>query len=566
MLAILLTFGLFGRLFDIQIAKHSHYLALAQDQQRFEKVELGQRGKIYVHDSYFEPDRYYPLAFDVKRFAVWAVPYNIKDKNKTALELSPLIGVAETEIFEKINNEKLYVPPLKKGLSLDEANVIKGKRMPGVLVVPEYSRYYPEVALASHVLGFVNADGEGNYGFEGHYNHELKGSEGNIKGEKDTLGRIINLIDQHEPENGASYVLTIDRSVQYFIEKKLNEALETYQADSGTVVVIDIKTGGVVAMVSAPAYDPNNFRTVAKEKPELFINPSIAHLYEPGSIIKPLVMAAALDQGLVQPDTTEEFGASVVVDGFTIHTAEDKAFGKENMAEILQNSDNVAMVWLSEKLGKEKMHSYLSDFNLFDKTRIDLDTEEIGYTKPLKQWHDIERATISFGQGVNVTPMQMVAAYAAIANKGVYIYPHVVDKIIMADGTEKNVEKREGKRVIKESTASLLTDMLVQTVDKGHAWRAGVPGFEIAGKTGTAQIAKDGKYEQSEDGLGIFNHSLAGYGPANDPQYAMLVKLEKPKAAKYAENTAGSLFGEISGFLLNYYYRITPTREVKPLR
>lgn len=559
--AVILGLIILWRMFDISIIKHSHYLILAQDQQRFEKIELAQRGKIFVHDSYADPRKLYPLAFDVKQFAVWVVPHNIKDKQAMSDKLASLLSLSQNEIFDKINNDKLYIPPIKRGLSLEEANKIKTEELAGVLVVPEYGRYYPEETLASHVLGFVNADGDGKYGFEGHYNNELKGLAGNIRGEQDTLGNVINLIDQKNPQDGNSYVLTVDRGVQYFVEEKLNEALQTYQADSGTVVIMDIETGGIVAMASSPFYDPNNFREVAKADPGLFINPAIAGLYEPGSIFKPIVMAAALDQGVVTPDTRNVFNSSVEIGGYTIHTATGQAFGDENMADILQNSDNVGMVWVSDLLGKDKEYSYINDFGLFDKTHIDLDTEAVGYAPPFKLWQDINRATIAFGQGISVTPIELVTAYATIANKGIYIIPHIVDKIILQDGTERTVEKKEGNRIIKEKTSSDLANMLIQAVDKGHAWRAGVQGFYVAAKTGTAQIPQEsGGYESNDSGLGIYNHSLAGFAPADTPRFAMLVKLERPKTNRYAEDTAGPLFGQIASYLLNYYYHIPPTR------
>lgn len=551
---------LIWRMFDVQVTKHDHYLSLAEGQQRFEKTEIAKRGQILVHDSLVNDKSYYPLAFDVKKFSVWVVPRQVPNKEKTASALASVLGMPKGDIFGQIDNDKMYIPPIKKGLSLDEATKVKNEKISGVLVMPEYNRYYPEGTLASHVLGFVNADGEGKYGFEGRYNDELKGTAGNVTGEKDTLGRVISLLEQNDPKDGTSYVLTIDRSVQYFVEKKLTEAMTTYQATSGTIAIMDIKTGGIVAMASTPTYDPNNYREQAKTDSAMFVNPTIGHLYEPGSIFKPMIMAAAMNEGLITPETEGEFDWHVFVDSFEIKTAERKAFGKENMTQVLQNSDNVAMVWISEKLGKDKLYQYLKAYNMLDKTGIDLDTEAIGYTPPFKYWKDINRSTIAFGQGISVTPLEILAGYATIANKGVYITPHIVDKIVYSDGTEKKIEKTEGARVLKEETASKMAEMLYNVVEGGHSWRAKVAGFKIGAKTGTAQISKpEGGYEESEDGLGIYIHSLAGFAPTNDPKYVMLVKLDRPKSAKYSENTAAPLFGEISSYLLNYYYRLTPT-------
>ena len=559
-IVLLACFILIFRMFDIQILKHEHYIALAQGQQRFEQVEFAQRGQILVHDSAVDPDVYYKLSFDVKKFAVWLVPHQISKKDIVAKEIGQLINIPEQEVFEKINNDKLYIPPVKRGLSLDEANAITSKMFSGVYVMPEYNRYYPEGNLASHLLGFVNGEGEGKYGFEGHYNDELKGTAGKMTGEKDTLGRVINLLDQDNPQDGTSYVLTIDRAVQYFVEKKLSESIQKYQADSGTVIIMDVKTGGIVAMASNPSYDPNTFRDYAKDNSGIFVNPSIAHLYEPGSIFKPLVMAAAMDTGAITADSTGDFDWHTFVDGYEIKTAERKAFGHQNMTQVLQNSDNVAMVWIAEQLGKDNLYKYIKSYNMFDKTGIDLDTEATGYAPPFKAWKDINRSTIAFGQGISVTPLEMVAGYATIANGGVYVYPHIVDKMIFADGTEKKVEKQEGQRVLKTETSKAMGQMLWQVVEGGHSWRAKVPGFKIGAKTGTAQVSKaEGGYEENESGLGIFIHSLAGFAPVDDPQYVMLVKLDKPKTDRYAESTAAPLFGEISSFLLNYHYRLLPT-------
>jgi cell division protein FtsI/penicillin-binding protein 2 len=560
---ILSSLLLLTKMAGIQVLDHDRYLALAQGQQRFEKSEIAERGKILVHDSAIDPKSYYPLAFDMKRFAVWAVPRNIKNKAETAKTLEKLLLVPGGEVLAKINNDKIYIPPIKRGLSLDQANEIKNSKIAGVYVMPEYSRYYPEGVLAAQLLGFVNSDSVGNYGFEGHYDSELKGKEGNVKGEKDTLGRIISLLEQNDPQDGTSYVLTVDRAVQYYVEKKLAEAMTTYQAESGTVVIMDVKTGGILAMASLPSYDPNAYREQADKDPSLFMNPAISYLFEPGSIMKPIVMAAAINNGSVTSETKETFSNFTVVNGYEIHTAEDKAFGEETMTQVLENSDNVAMAWLSEKIGKDVLYKYVKSFGLLSKTGIDLDTEVAGRVPALKEWRDIQRANISFGQGISVTPIEMVTAYAAIANNGKYVYPHVIDKMIFADGSVKKVPKQEGEQVVSEETAKSIQNMLYSVVVNGHSKKAGVPGFKVGAKTGTAQIAKpEGGYETNETGLGIYNHSLAGIAPINEPQFAMIVKLTKPKAAKYAETTAAPLFGDIASFLLNYHYRIAPTEPI----
>jgi cell division protein FtsI (penicillin-binding protein 3) len=233
------------------------------------------------------------------------------------------------------------------------------------------------------------------------------------------------------------------------------------------------------------------------------------------------------------------------------------------MTQVLANSDNVAMVWLAEQLGKDNEYNYVKKYNFFDKTGIDLGGEASGYAPSLKNWQDINRSTVSFGQGISVTPIELLCAYATIANGGKYVYPHMVDKIIDANGAQTQVEKTEGAQVIKPETAKTISTMLSDVVKTGGSYRRlreALPGFNAAAKTGTAQIsAPEGGYLENESGLGIFTHSMAGFAPANDPKFAMLVKLDKPKTSLYAESTAEPVFGKIANFLLNYYYRVTPT-------
>lgn len=558
-LVAIMVVAMLWQLFDKQILEHGKYVALAEGQQRFETVDIAKRGQIYVHDTIGGENRLYPLAFDVKSYALWVVPKQIRDKEAVSKEIGTMVGMDVSKIFGQINNDKLYVPPIKKGIGYDLADLIKAKKIPGVFVMPEYGRYYPENNLASQLLGFVNAEGKGKYGFEGHYDKELQGTAGETVGEKDTLGRVINLLNQKNPQDGTSFVLTIDRAVQYYAEKSLKSGIQRYQAEGGSVVIMDVKTGGIIAMANAPDYNPNDYKNVAKENQNLFVNPAISNLYEPGSIMKPITMAGALDSGAVTPETTETFSNYTVVDGYEIHTAQDKAFGTENMAQILQNSDNVGMAWVSEKQGKDNIYKYLGAFNLLDKTNIDLDGEATGYTPPFKHWRDINRATISFGQGIAVTPIEMVAAYAAIANKGKYLYPHLVDKIIQPDGKEIKIETKTGSQIIKEEVANQIMGMLQSVIESGHGRRAAVAGFKLGGKTGTAQIPKaEGGYEE-----GIYNHSFMGVGPMNDPRFVMLVKLDKPKTAEFAESTAAPVFGDIASFLLNYYYKMPPTEPVQ---
>jgi cell division protein FtsI/penicillin-binding protein 2 len=273
--------------------------------------------------------------------------------------------------------------------------------------------------------------------------------------------------------------------------------------------------------------------------------------------MKGVTMAAAIDKGLVEPDTKPDdlpggFKNMLTIDGYEIHNSTDTSYGFETMTQVLENSDNIGMVWVANKMGDEVMGQYLKDFGFGGKTGIDVESESQGNYEDPAHWRDVHRATISFGQGISVTPIQMVQAYSAIANKGKLVKPHLLDKVISPTGEQKQIQTTEVRQVIKEETAKKVTDMLVSVVEKGHGKAAKVEGYKVAGKTGTAQVAnKDGKGYEEDAHIGGF----IGFAPAEDPKFVMLVKLDRPTAVKFAESSAAPVFGEIAQWLLTNYYR-----------
>ncbi len=557
-LFILLSIILVARLFQKQIIEGKSYVAEAKSQQDFSKKELPQRGKIYFADSTDTTSGNYAMAYDTENFSLFVIPRNLGNKQDVAAKLAPFVGISQMEVYSLINNDKSYLPALKAGLSYDDADKIEAQDIPGVYVLPEYKRYYPESDFSAQLLGFVDGSGVGRYGFEGFYDKELQGSAGEITGQQDTLGRVISLLSENAPKNGTSYQLSIDRSVNFYIYQQLQLAIQTYQAESAMAVAVDIKTGKVIAMASLPSFDPNNYSQYANSnQTALFKNPIISTAYEPGSIFKPVIVASGLDSGKITPDSGSTFGSSVDVAGFTIHTAEGKGFGAEKIGDILRNSDNVGMVWVGQQIGSPIMDQYIQKFGFMDKTGIDLSGEGVGIVQQLKNWGQIGQATVTFGQGISVTAIQLVMAYAALANKGVMMKPEVVDKILNDDGSRSSVDPVTVGKIISDQTSAEINQMLVQVVENGYGKKAAVKGFWVAGKTGTAQLVDPatGKYTQ-----GIFNHSFAGFAPADNPKFALLVELNKPKNATYAESTAAPVFGNIASYLLNYYYRIAPNR------
>jgi len=546
-LLILAASAITFRLFQKQILEHAGYLAAAEGQYIIKKDIPAQRGKIYTSDMF-------PLATNRQFYQVLAVPRNIKNPDEAAEKLSPILDLKKSEIFEEINNNKNYLPPLKHHLSEEEGDKIAALKINGVIVLPEWRRFYPEGELASQILGFVNLNGQGQYGIEGYFDGELRGFEGAISAEKDIRGRFFNIDEKVEPKNGTDYILTLDHNIQFKAEEILKDAIKDFKADSGFIGVMEPKTGAMLAMAGTPAFDPNKFNEVPKENQDVFNNLGITSAWEPGSVFKPLIMAAAINEGKVTPETEGNFPNKVMVDSYEIHTSTDEAYGQETMTQVLENSDNVAMVWVSELLGKELEHQYVKDFGFGRKTTIELDTEATGSVLELKNWSNTQRATIAFGQGISMTPVQLMAAYSALANGGKLMKPYIVAEVQGSGGRRDLSQPQELKQIISQATADKIKEMLISVVVNGHGKKAAVEGFQVAGKTGTAQIPKPGGGYYTDRHIGSF----AGFAPAKDPRFVILVRLDEPKNVKWAEESAAPTFGKMAKWLLNYM-NVAPT-------
>lgn len=551
------------RLFQRQVLERSNYTAQAERQYYTKISEPAKRGDIFIKDK-DSSDLYdasksgiFPVAMDLELYNITAVPKHIIDMQDAAKKLSGVIGEDETKILEQINCDKWYIPPLKKRVTKEEADKVAALNIKGIYIEGQYSRFYPEKEFMSQILGFVDYDGNGRYGLEEYYDGVLKGEGGVLKGIKDNKGRVFEVKESAPGKDGSSVVLTIDRSIQYIVEKKLKEGVEKYGATGGSIIVMDPKTGSILAMASTPNYDPNKFNEVPTADQSIFLNPAVSSNWEPGSVFKPVIVSAAIADKKVEPDSKPEdlpggFGASINVNGYEIHNSQNKPFGYETVTQILENSDNIGMVWVANKMENSTIGEYLRNFGFGEKTGVDLSGESPGQVIPSKRWRDVNRATISFGQGISATPIQIVAAYSAIANRGKLVKPRVLEKVIDSSKEEKAADISEPRQIISEEDAKKVVEMLVSVVENGHGKKAKVEGFRVAGKTGTAQIPKaGGGYEESEH-IGSF----AGFAPADDPKFAMLVKLDKPQSVEWAESSAAPIFGEIADWLLNSYFKV----------
>ncbi len=548
------------KLYFIQVFAHDKWVALAENQHNTSLELSADRGEVYIHDG---ADGRYPLAVNREYNMVFVVPKDVTERDTVAVELSRILGIEASAIRDKLSDQNDPFEIIKKHLSDDESRGVAALHLKGIGMLPEKYRYYPGGELAAQVIGFASLGdrgGSGGYGIEASMDSSLRGKTGMLVQERDAGGRWIPLSDRTITKalDGESLILTLDRVIQYETEKILKDSVERYQADKATAIVMDPKTGNILSMASYPLFDPNNYSKV--EDYSLFLNPAVSDTYEPGSIMKPITMAVGIEEGKISPDTEYVDTGSVQESGYTIRNSENKVYGQSTMNKVLEQSINTGVIFVEKLIGNHIFGDYLKRFGFGERTGITLPAEPAGNIRNLNN----DRATLnfftaSFGQGVTSTPLQMITAYAALANGGTLLRPNIVDRVIHADGTEEKKAPEEIRRVVSEETSRLVGGMLRRVVVYGHGKRADVPGYLVGGKTGTAQVAKsDAKGYQ--DGLSI--GSFVGYAPINDPRFVVLVKLDNPKNVEWAESSAAPTFGQIMKFLLEYA-RVKPTEEIK---
>jgi cell division protein FtsI/penicillin-binding protein 2 len=544
------------RMFNLQILNHAYYQALASDQHSRDEKLLPGRGEIYLDGAPGKPAVL--AATNVTKTIVYAVPKEITDRVATAAKLAAALDMPVAEIAPKLEGDGNYTI-IKKQVNDDMAKQVRDMALVGIGTEPETIRYYPEKNLASHVLGFLGFKGNsrvGQYGIEGNYEAALAGSAGLLGIEKDLAGRWITVASRNfvAAEDGKDVHLTIDSAIQYKAQEVLKSAVDSNQAAGGSVIVMNPKTGAIMAMANYPDYDPNEYGKVSDVS--YYSNPALASDYEPGSVFKPLVMAAAINENAVTPDTTYEDTGVVSIDEFNIKNSDGKANGVQNMTQVLEKSLNTGMIFVGQKLGNSKFRDYANRFGFGKKTGIELPNEVLGNLDNLQKKSDIFFATSSYGQGHTVTPIQLISSYTALANGGKMMKPYIVNKVVRPDGKEEKTEPEKIGQVIDIRTAAQVSAMLVNVVENGHGKRAAVPGYYIAGKTGTAQVPyKDRAGYDPSKNIGSF----IGYGPVDNPQFLMLVRIDHPKNVNFAESTAAPAFGQIAAFILNYL-QIPPTR------
>ncbi len=538
-LAVLLFAGITYRLFSKSILEHSSYVALASNQHTIREELPSHRGTIYAHDG---GNALYPVATNARTFDVNVIPSQVINPKALAAAIAPILGLDEHDLADKFASKVPYLPPLKHRIDKATADKLAAIPLKGISLVPTDTRFYPEGEYADQLLGYVNFDSVGTYGIEHRYDDVLQGKSGTLLGQKDTFGRLVSITGQVNPEPGSDLVLTLDHTIQFIADQALKQAITNYGAGGGSVIVLNPKTGALLALANQPGFDPNSYNTVPSDQQNRFLNDAVSTTYEPGSIMKPVVMATAINEGKLTPDTTSTFANFVTVQGYQIHTALDKAYGTETMTQVLENSDNVGMVWVAGHLEYQDLYDSFKKFGFGQPTGIDLPGETAGSVLPVKSWHDINRATMAFGQGISVTPIEMAMAWGSLINGGKLMKPYVVEKIIRPSGDVVITQPTEVRETVSQDTADKVRGMLLSVVDNGQSHKAQIPGYSIAGKTGTAQIADPhGGYLADS-----WNHSFIGFFPANDPQYLVMVKLDHPTSSIYADATALPTFRSIA--------------------
>ncbi len=552
---------LMGRFFQLQVLERRAYQLLASDQHEIQSSLIPRRGTVYVRDRYDQS--LHPVAKDRDAWQVYAIPRQMKDQaSSTAATLASILTLPQDMLVAKFTSPTATYMVVARDVNMDLAYQVRDKKLPGVGIVQGLARLYPEKGMSGQLLGFTTNNDQGKrvgkYGIEGYYQEELAGKEGSLIAEKDAAGRrlTIGAAEITQAQDGASLVLTIDRTIQYEACKKMQEAVNRFQADRATVIILEAKTGAIWAMCSAPDFVPGESRTV--EDVAIYNNPAIFYQYEPGSVFKPFTMAAGIEVGKISPQSTYTDSGSETMDGFTVRNSDKEAHGLQTMTEVLEKSLNTGTIYVQRLLGQEFFREYVKKFGFGEKTDVGLLTEVKGNIAALQKKGKIFFATASYGQGISTTPLQLVSGYLALANGGQLMRPYIIREIIYPNGKREMKRPELIRQVISSRTSRLVSAMMVRVVENGHGKQAGVPGYYVAGKTGTAQVPDPNGQGYLEDAtIGSF----AGYAPADHPTFVMLVKIDHPRTVQYAESSAAPIFGELAKFLVNYL-QIPPERPM----
>jgi len=530
------------RAFHLQVLCRDEWVARAERQRQRVVPLAPQRGTIF--DSNGEE-----LAVSTEVDSIYIDPKKVSGSGNVAKDLANILTIPVSSVKAKLRSEKSFIW-LKRQVSPQESEEVRALGLQGVQFVKEHRRYYPNSEIGAHVIGFTGLDPEGLEGIELEFDATLLGRGGFLVTEKDALGRPLGDGDGlvREGVRGNDIYLTLDKNLQYVAEKELAAGIAEVKGRGGTVIVMEPWSGRILAMANAPQYNPN---AIQNYKPSQWRNRAVCDMYEPGSTLKLFLMAAALEEGVVgtgQKIDCEK--GSYKVGGKVVH--DHYPYQKLTVAEILKFSSNIGSVKVGSLLGRERYYEYLTSFGFGEQTQVDVPGEAAGLLKNPSQWFDMDLAAISFGQGISVTPIQLVSATSAIANGGLLMSPYVVERIVDENGDVVNERRpRIIQRVISKETARKVREMMVMTTETGGtATLAAVPGYKVGGKTGTAQ-----KVDPVTGGYSADKRvaSFVGFAPAENPRLVILVVVDEPEERSYGGLVAAPIFSRIAAQSLNYY-------------
>ncbi len=540
-LAILISL----KLFYVQVLASEKYSDDSLN-NRLQNVEVTpNRGIIYDRNNE-------ALAISVEKMSVYITPSAIREsssRDEIVADIVECLHMTKSEVNKIIDNSGSDFAWLKRQCDKADAEKLQEKDYLGIGFTTEYAREYPNNEEACHVLGFCGLDNQGLYGVELQYDDILSGTPGKLVVEFDKLGNAIpqSIQESIPASEGQNVHLTIDSTIQYYVESALAEAQEEQKAEAMTCVVMDVKTGEVLAMANIPDFDPNNY---GDYEPETWTNLAISKLYEPGSPFKSLSTSMYLEEDIVEPDTQLYCPGYVMIDG---HRFQDWDYpeddGLQTMKHALEQSCNVAQAECVSKLGFDRFYDYLDGFGMTKKTGIDLPSESSPLMIDEEDAVDLDLASSAIGQGNAYTAIQMITAFSAVVNGGYLMKPQIVSEISDSDGdVVQKTEPEVVRQVISEETSAQMRDMLEGVVEEGLGTPAAVEGYRVGGKTGTAEIATNGSYDKSNYIL-----SFMGFAPVDDPQYACLVIVDSPEGGGNSGTLAGGILAKIMGNILSYY-------------
>lgn len=522
--------GLLGRAFYLQVVKAAEYSQKAQEQHVVSSTLPVKRAAIVDRDGT-------PLALTKETVSVCADPTKVPDPVSAARMLAPVLGMAEDDLRLRLSQKGTFVYLARK-VDPVAAQRACSLGVEGVFGIPEDKRVYPQGALASHLLGFVGTDMKGLEGLELQFDEQLSGQAGSRKAVVDDQGRVIEVVAEVPPEPGTDVVLALDRDIQYATEQILARTVEDFSAKRATAVVLDASTGEVLTMATTPVFDANEYLSQEAEDRR---NYPVTDLFEPGSTFKIVVVAAALSERLVNPETEFILPPTILVGDVTIREAHEVSQPERalSVTQIIAQSSNVGAVTLGLKVGKEKLCRMIDAFGFTRQTGIDAPGEVGGLMLPVDKWNMGTVANVPIGQGISVTAVQLAAAYAALANDGVWVTPHLT----------RSAASVERRRVVDAEVARQVRAMLKETVERGTGTAAVLPGYSVAGKTGTAEKALENGVGYAKD---KYLASFVGMVPAEAPRVVILVTVDEPQNAHLGSEVAAPVFAEIADFVVKH--------------